>query len=234
MVEKVETEEVEESQQEVQQEEEPTETVPKERLDAVTAELTSQKEANELLQQNMALMRANAPAQPKKEEFDIYAHVGLNPEDPDDVANQKQLKEIDKYRQGIRDFQIAQIRFLIDHPDYPEIVGTAEQIQAGQFAKPLQEAINSNPSLIAMIQTSANPQSAAYQIAKLHQQNKAEGKTTTKKDAKEVIDEAIANANRVKSSANTKGGEALSEEGRYANMSDPDFLKLAASRGAVM
>jgi len=74
----------------------------------------------------------------------------------------------------------------------------------------------------------------AYQIAKLHQQNKAEGKTTTKKDAKEVIDEAIANANRVKSSANTKGGEALSEEGRYANMSDPDFLKLAASRGAVM
>ena len=66
MVEKVETEEVEESQQEVQQEEEPTETVPKERLDAVTAELTSQKEANELLQQNMALMRANAPAQPKK------------------------------------------------------------------------------------------------------------------------------------------------------------------------
>ena len=89
--------------------------------------------------------------------------------------------------------------------------------------------------MMAMIQTSSNPQLAAYNIAKLYQKNKAEGKTTTKKDAKEAIDEAVENANRVKSSANTKGGGAgLSEEGRYEAMSDEEFMKLAATHGAQL
>ena len=75
---------------------------------------------------------------------------------------------------------------------------------------------------------------AAYEIAKLHQKNKSEGVKTTKTDAKEAIDEAVANANRVKSSANTKGGEALSEKGRYEEMSDDEFAKLAATHGAML
>jgi hypothetical protein len=230
--------EVVESQTEEKPEEKPEaepQTVPKERFDEVNTELSSMKEANALLQQNMALLKANAPAQqPAKEEFDIYKHVGLNPDDPEDIPNQQQLKEINKYNKGVRDQQIAQIRFLSDHPDYSELVGTAEQIQTGQFAEPFKEAIRANPSLMAMIQTSANPQAAAYEIAKLHQQNKAKGEKTTKKDAKEAIDEAVENANRVKTSANTKGGEALSEEGRYEGMSDEEFMKLAASHGAVL
>lgn len=214
---------------------EESQTVPKERLDEATAELTSQKEANALLQQNMALLKANAPAAtPAAPAFDIYKHVGLNPDDPEDIPTQKQLKEINKYQEGVREQQIAQIRFLADHPDYTELVGTAEQIMAGQFAEPFREAIKANPSMMAMIGTSANPQSAAYEIVKLYQKNKSEGKKTTKSEAKEAIDEAVENANRVKTSANTKGGEALTDEGRFESMDDEEFIKLAATHGAVL
>jgi hypothetical protein len=209
-------------------------TVPKERLDEVNAEMASLKESNAVLQQNIALLQANAPKQPAAETFDIYKHVGLDPDDPDDVPNQKQLREINKYFQGQRDAQMEQIRFLSDHPDYAELVGTAEQVQSGQFAEPIKAAIKADPSLMAMIQTSANPMLAAYKIAKIHQKNTAAGKKTTKTEAKAAIDEAVENANRVKTSANTKGGEALTEEGRFESMGDEEFMKLAASHGAQL
>ena len=46
------------------------------------------------------------------------------------------------------------------------------------------------------------------------------------------LDEAAANATRVKSAGNAAGGGVLSEAGRYANMSDEDYMALALSRGA--
>ena len=52
------------------------------------------------------------------------------------------------------------------------------------------------------------------------------------KEAKGVIDEAVANASRPKSSSTVKGGSALSEAGRYENMSDEEIVKLAIERGA--
>lgn len=219
--------------EETQAAEKPEETVPKERLDEISAELATQKEANALLQQNMTLLRANAPAQPKAPEFDIYKHVGLNPDDPDDIANQGQLKEIHKYNQGVIGAQAQHLRFLIDHPDYPELVGTDEQIQSGQFQEPFTEALK-DAALLTMFKTSPTPQITAYVVAKLHQKNISKEKTTTTTEAKSAIDEAVANANKVKSVANTKGGGALSDEGRYESMSDQDFLELAASRGAQL
>lgn len=223
-----------ETEEKTEQKTEESQTVPKERLDEVNAEMASLKESNSVLQQNIALLQANAPQQPTAETFDIYKHVGLDPEDPDDVPNQKQLKEINKYHQGQRDTQMEQIRFLSDHPDYPELVGTADQVQSGQFAEPIKAAIKADPSLMAMIQTSANPMLAAYKIARIYQKNTADGKKTTKAEAKAAIDEAVSNANRVKTSANTKGGEALTDEGRFESMDDAEFMKLAATHGAQL
>lgn len=209
------------------------EMVPKERLDETATRLKAAEEQNVLLQQNQALINANAPAAPKGEAFDIYKHVGLDPDDPTDIPNQEQQKKINAYYQGLSQQRDSRIRFLLDHPDYSQLVGTAEQIQTGQFAEPLKEAIRANPTLMATIQNSADPQAAAYAIAKLHKENKEKGQTkTTKTEAEKAIDEAVENANRVKTSANTKGGEGLSEEGRVANMSDADFIKLANSCGA--
>lgn len=210
-------------------------TVPKERLDEVNAELKAQKETNAALQTNVALLRANTqqPAAKTAEVFNIYKHVGLNPDDPDDIANQKQQKEIDAYHQGIYNTQLSHIRFLVDHPDYPQLVGTDEQIRIGQFQEPFTEALK-DPALLTMFQTSPNPQITAYVITKLHQKNKAEGTQTTTQEAKDTIAEAVKNANRVKSVSNTKGGEALSDEGRYEEMTDEEFIKLATPHGAVV
>jgi len=208
-------------------------TVPQSRLDEVIKERDDQKAANEALQTNLQLMRNNPPQQTGKvEQFDIFKHVGLDPDDPLDIPNQKQLKEIFAYQQGLIRSEGAMQRFLSEHADFPELVGTTAQIRAGQFAEPFLEVQKEHPAEMRDALDSQNPQSAVYGLVKLHQKNKAKGAKATKKDAKNAIDEAVENANRVKSSSNTKGGEGLSEEGRYESMSDEEFYELAQSHGA--
>lgn len=206
-----------------------------ERIQTLTNELESQKQSNELLQQNLALLKANAPQpqQPKVEQFDIFKHVGLDAEDPDDVPNQGQLKQIVNHITGAYREQINQLRFMVAHPDYSEVVGTDEQIRAGQFGEPLKEAIKANPALIATIQASAQPQLAAYSIATLYQKNKAKGESTTTTEAQDAIDQAVKNAKKVKTSSNAKGGTALTGESRYEAMSDAEFIELAIKNGAT-
>lgn len=202
------------------------EMVPKERLDDVSTKLKEAEEQNELLQQNQAIINANATAAPAAPAFDIYKEVGLDPEDPKDIPNQEQQKKINAYFQGITQRQNAQLRFVADHPDFPALVGTSQQIQAGQWAAPLMKAIRKNPQRMSQIVNSADPYAAAYEIAKIQAEKDASGDKTkiTKTEAEAAIDEAVENANRVKTAANTKGGEGLSEEGRTANMSDADFI----------
>lgn len=210
-----------------------TETEPdmvsKERFDELNTKLKAAEEQNVVLRQNQALINANAPAAPKAEAFDIYEEVGL--EGPKDMPTVEQQKKINAYFQGVSQHQIDRIRFLIDHPDYSQLVGTAEQIKLGQFAEPFKKAIRANPTLMATIQNSDDPQAAAYAIAKLHKE-RTEGTKTTKSEAEAAIEEAVENSKRVKTSANTKGGEALSDEGRLASMPDADFIKLANECGA--
>lgn len=201
------------------------ETVSKERMDEVNAENKTLKEQNELLQQNQALISANVPAAPAAPAFDIYKEVGL--EGPEDIPNVEQQRKINAYHQAVSDRKISQLRFVADHPDFPKLVGTSQQIQSGQWAEPLMKAIKANPTLMNTIVNSADPYAAAYAVAKIQADKAAEGDTTktTKTEAQAAIDEAVENANRVKTSANTKGGEGLSEEGRTAAMSDADFIK---------
>jgi len=206
-----------------------------ERIQQLTKEVEEQKQANSLLQENMALLQANAPQpgqQPAEEKVDIYKQAGLDPNDPEDIPNQGQLKNILTHHMGQISGKINQLAFMAEHPDYSEIVGSAEQIRLGQMAEPLKEAIRKNPALIATIQASAQPQLAAYSIAKLHQKNKDQGKSTTKTEAEQVIDNAVANANRVKSASNTKGGTALTGDSRYEAMTDAEFVEIAKANGA--
>lgn len=207
------------------------ETVPKERMDEVSAENKTLKEQNELLQQNQALLRSNPPAAAQVKQTDPWEQEGL--EGDDDIPNVGQQKKVfGRILGGVRN-EINQLRFLYDHPDFSQIVGTREQIQSGQWAAPLNEAIKANPMLMATIVNSTDPYAAAYTVAKIHAKKKAEGDTTktTKTEAQAAIDEAVTNAGRVKTSANTKGGEGLSEEGRVANMSDAEFVELFNKAG---
>lgn len=219
---------------EAKTEETKPETVSKERMDEVIAENKTLKEQNELIQQNQALINANAAAvAPKTEAFDIYKEVGLDPNDPKDIPNQEQQKKINAYFQAITQRQNAQLRFVADHPDFPKLVGTAQQIATGQWAAPLMKAIKANPTLMNTIVNSTDPYAAAYAVAKIQADKEAEGDKTkiTKTESEQAIDEAVENAKKVKSASNTKGGDGLSEEGRTANMSDADFIKAFNASG---
>lgn len=208
------------------------EMVSKERMDEVNTKNKELQEQNELLQQNQALINASATAPApavQAPEFDIYKEVGL--EGPEDMPNVEQSRKINAYFQAITQRQNAQIRFVVDHPDFPKLVGTAQQIKSGQWAEPLMKAIRANPTLMATIVNSADPYAAAYSVAKLQTDKTAEGETTTKTEAEAAIDEAVDNANKVKSASNTQGGDGLSEEGRTENMSDADFIKAFNASG---
>lgn len=225
-------EEVQGEQKEAEQKQEAT--IPKDRFDEVNTKLKNAEEANAMLGQQMALMKANQPRSAPQAEFDIYKKVGLDLEDENEMPTAKQLKAINDHNQKQLDAKLEHIRFLQDHPDFAQLVGTSEQLRMRQMAEPLREAIKENPALLATIQSSPNPTIAAYEVAKLHQKNTEEGesKKVTKKEAKDAIDEAVENANRTKSSSNVKGGGALSEEGRYASMSDEQFVAQAIANGA--
>lgn len=202
------------------------ETVSKERFEEQNTKLKAAEEQNEILKANNALIAANVqPASQQGEPFDIYKEVGL--EGPEDMPTVDQSRKINAYFQGINQRQIAQLRFVADHSDFPKLVGTAEQIKTGQWAAPLMKAIKANPTLMNTIVNSADPYAAAYTVAKIQADKTVEGdKTkTTKSEAEAAIDEAVANAKKVKSASNTKGGGGLSEQGRTEKMSDAEFIE---------
>ena len=208
------------------------EMVPKARLEEEAAKTKAANERSELLQQNHALIAQNAAAAanaPKAEPFDIYKEVGLDPDDPKDIPNQAQQKKINAYHRQQEDIRQRLIHTRFDHPDFNDIVGTSSQIQSGLYAAPLAAAIQADPTLRTQIMNSANPYEAAYRFARAHQ--KETGASNTKTDAQQAIDDAVAESKRVKTSANAKGGDGLSEAGRTANMSDADFVNEFNSYG---
>lgn len=202
------------------------ETVSMERFEEVNAKLKAAEDKNDVQQQNMALIAANATPAPKVEEVDPFKEVGL--EGPEDIPNVGQSRKIlSHYIGGVKN-EMAQIRFQAQHSDFSQIVGDDEHIQSGQFSPPLMKAIKVNPLLLDQIKSSRNPSAAAYKAALQFAEKKTKkDETTTKTEAQVAIDEAVANSKTVKTSANAPGGnEGLSEEGRLAKMSDADFIKI--------
>jgi len=214
-----------------QAEEEPK-TVPYERFQEVVDKVKQLEEQAIIAAEQRAIEKAN-PSQVQSEaptqQFDIFKEVGL--EDEDDVPTVSQLKKIFSSVGTMFDRRLAEVSFKQAHPDYDDLVGTVDEIASGKYAEPLAAAIKKNPALVGMIAQSKNPRLAAYEIAKLQKSKASPVKTI---EAKDVISEAVANAGKVKSSANTQGGAPLSEKGRYDTMSTNDFLKLAHSHGAII
>jgi len=204
-------------------------TVPYERFEEMVKTVEQLKEQAEVVAQQQALIRAN-PVQ-QQEQYDPFAAAGLA--EDDDVPTVAQFRTVINDISKVFSRQLADVAFQQSHPDYAQLVGTSDEIASGQWAGPFAEAIKKNPALLADIARSANPRLAAYNIAKL-QLKKPEGKTVTTEEAEAAITEAAENAKRVKSSSNAKGGAALSEAGRYKDMDDAEFLKLALSHGAII
>ena len=209
------------------------------RIKELTDLVSNLKEQISTMAETAAIARANpvvAPVQTAQQQADpldaIFKEAGLDADDPEEIPNQAQFKKILGNVATVFDRRLAEMSFFQMHPDYTELVGTQDELASGQYAAPLAAAIKKNPALIQQIQKSADPRMAAYEIAKLQKDKPAE--KVENKEAQDAIDEAVKNANKVKSVANTTGGGGVTEEGRFASMSDGDFLKLAADNGAIL
>ena len=215
-------------------------TVPKERLDELNSELSEKNEALETVRQNVAILEAQgrinaqASAGPPPDRIkEAMKNAGLDPDDPKDLANQDQLHKIlTQVGQDIQQ-ETAVLAFIVEHPDYPKIVGTRDMLARGEYAAPLKKAIKANPALKNVIASAANRQYAAYQIAKQFVDAEPAGGAD---GAQAIIDEAVNASTKVKSSANTSGGTALSNEGQYAEgvMSDEEFFETVQKNGAQL
>lgn len=208
-------------------------TVPKERFDEVNNEVAALKEKVELMEQNSALAAANAPQQTAEQAkpFDIFEHAEVGQDD--DTISVGQAKKIVEYTTKTQQAQIDDLRFHVERPDYYDVVGTPDKVKLGQFAAPLAAVFKETPTLLTTMLSSRNPKKAAYELGKAAAANQATApKAESKDDAQKAIDEAVANAERVKSSATVRGGSPLSEEGRYMNLDNAAFVELARSHGA--
>jgi len=210
------------------------------RIKELTDKVASLTEQISTMKETAAIAKANpiaAPTQPTQPQADpldvIFKEAGIDLDDPDEIPTQGQLKTILKNVATVYDRRLAEMSFFQLHPDYAQLVGTQDELASGQYAAPLAAAIKKNPALVQQIQKSADPRLAAYEIAKLQKDKKTTEKVDTE-EAKNAIEEAVENANKVKSSSNAKGGGGITEEGRFASMSDGDFLKLAADNGAIL
>ena len=204
-----------------------SESVTKERFDEVNAKLAAAEETNALLQQNMALASANAnaarlPRQPP----DDYEAAGIKiPDDPEnDMLNFADQRKLDDYRAKKDAAEKAEIHFKLDHPDFAQVVGTPEQINSGQWAKPLADAIKDDPTIAAKIQASGNPRSAAYSIAKLYEQRaSSKPAKTAEEEAAATIQEALAAVEKPGSASAASGQAGLDMAHTIANETDEEF-----------
>lgn len=216
-----------------------TQTEAPDRIKELTDQVSDLKGQISTMAETAAIAKANPmvaptqPAQPQADPLDaIFKEAGLDADDPEEILYQAQFKKILGTVATVFDRRLAEMSFFQTHPDYREIVGTQDELASGQYAAPLAAAIKKNPALIQQIQKSADPRMAAYEIARLQKTKPAEKVDT--EEAKNAIDEAVENAKKIKSSANAKGGGGLTEAGRFADMSDGDFLELAADNGAIL
>ncbi len=208
------------------------ETVPMSRFQEMVDKVELLEKQAGVAAEQQAIAKANpiAAQATNADQFDIFKEVGLDKDD--DVPDVGQTKKIMAHYGKVFDMRIATLAFHQAHPDYAQLVGTVDEIASGKYAEPLAAAIKKNPALQSMIASSENPRIAAYEVAKLQKESVKSPVVT--KEAQNAIDEAVKNANKIKSPSNTKGGEALSEEGRIAKMSDANFLNIARDNGAFV
>lgn len=203
-------------------------SVPKERMDTLINENTELKTRIDLIEQNNALVAANAPATQPLEEFDIYKEAGVSDEGSDSISVEQHRKTLD-YVQKTHQAQITDLRFHVMNPDFTEMVGTNDQIAKQEFAPPLAAALKANPALLDQIKSNANPKQAALGIARAAAGAVKAAETT---DGEDVIDEAVRNAERVKSGQTVRGGSGVGAQHRFMSMTDEAFTALARKNGA--
>ena len=192
-------------------------TVPLSALADERSKRQALEEKVKVLEENIALYRANMPdpnarREPEKvKETDLFE--GLDEGDVLTVGEVKKIfqKKDESFRKEKEDFvrgmvaSLSEVQMMIANPDYKDVI-----------TKNLPNVLKAKPYLREAIRTSQNPALLAYELGKLDPEYK-EKKTGDEIDekAKKIID----NLNKP-NLGGVKGGGALELVSQYTNLTD--------------
>ena len=211
------------SQQQGQQQ--PPQAIPYERFQEVNNKVKELEQQVQLAQQQIALYQANMQQQAQQPPQQLpNFYDGLEDDDVMTVAEAKKATQamVQQFSSAINELQ-----FLVQHPDYHQLVGTPQQL-----GEPLKQAILKNPQIMMEIRQSPNPMLTAYNYAKMAQA------VMNNQQAQQQINPAAAAAiqaaTRPGSASMVANGGAFNAANRFAAMSDEEFARFEAeilSRG---
>lgn len=211
------------SQQQGQQQ--PPQAIPYERFQEVNNKVKELEQQVQLAQQQIALYQANMQQQAQQPPQQLpNFYDGLEDDDVMTVAEAKKATQamVQQFSSAINELQ-----FLVQHPDYHQLVGTPQQL-----GEPLKQAILKNPQIMTEIRHSPNPMLTAYNYAKMAQA------VMNNQQAQQQINPAAAAAiqaaTRPGSASMVANGGAFNAANRFASMSDEEFARFEAeilSRG---
>ncbi len=224
-----------------QQQQQAPESIPYERFTEVNNKVKELEQQVQMSQQQLALYQANMQnpqdqQQQQKQLPDFYE--GLEEDDVMTVAEAKKATQamVQQFSSAINEVQ-----FLVQHPDYNEIVGSPQKL-----GEPLKQAILKNPQIMTEIRHSPNPMLTAYNYAKMaqsglsdnqqqpnpaFQNGQAQQLNTGNQQQPQVNPAAAAAINSATrpgsaSMAGTNGG--FNAANRFATMSDEEFAAYEA------
>jgi len=211
------------SQQQGQQQ--PPQAIPYERFQEVNNKVKELEQQVQLARQQIALYQANMQQQAQQPPQQLpNFYDGLEDDDVMTVAEAKKATQamVQQFSSAINELQ-----FLVQHPDYHQLVGTPQQL-----GEPLKQAILKNPQIMMEIRQSPNPMLTAYNYAKMAQA------VMNNQQAQQQINPAAAAAiqaaTRPGSASMVANGGAFNAANRFASMSDEEFARFEAeilSRG---
>lgn len=199
--------------------------IPYERFAEVNNKVKELEQQVQLAQQQIALYQANMQQQAQQPPQQLpNFYDGLEDDDVMTVAEAKKATHamVQQFSSAINELQ-----FLVQHPDYHQLVGTPQQL-----GEPLKQAILKNPQIMMEIRQSPNPMLTAYNYAKMAQA------VMNNQQAQQQINPAAAAAiqaaTRPGSASMVANGGAFNAASRFAAMSDEEFARFEAeilSRG---
>lgn len=207
-------------QADLQGNQQPPKAIPYERFAEVNNKVKELEQQVQLAQQQIALYQANMQqqAQAQRPQMPNF-YEGLEDDDVMTVAEAKKATQamVQQFSSAINELQ-----FLVQHPDYHQLVGTPQQL-----GEPLKQAILKNPQIMMEIRQSPNPMLTAYNYAKMASMQQ---QTTVNPAAAAAIQAAT----RPGSASMVANGGAFNAASRFAAMSDEEFARFEAeilSRG---
>lgn len=216
--------------EEEQEEEKGEETsIPVKALKKIRGELQDSKSEKKMLEQELALYKANMPQgqqvqQPQPVQNDEGPFGDLN---DDDIVTVKHMKEAllkqDAYYQGV----VSELQLGTQDKNFSQVISDY-----------LPQALKDDPSLRAIIKNSRDPLGTAYKFAQYAKKEVDAVKPTKKEgiskdDPISVIDSILAGAQKIPTSPSAVGGggSGLSGGDVYKDMSDEEVDKEFAKLG---